>query len=93
LTVADDLLKNDGKKFIEMMEQLAERRMQREEEASFQHQPNMHRQYSAHDHPPQQDEYDEEEEVDDEDGYEDDDYEEDDDEEDVRMDSRMSLFG
>lgn len=32
-TVTDDLLKNDGKKFIEMMEQLAERRMQREEEA------------------------------------------------------------
>ncbi|QSL65143.1 hypothetical protein MERGE_002448 [Pneumocystis wakefieldiae] len=32
-TVADDLLKNDGKKFIEMMEQLAERRIQREEEA------------------------------------------------------------
>jgi hypothetical protein len=27
-------LKNDGKKFIEMMEQLAERRMQREEEAN-----------------------------------------------------------
>ena len=34
LTVADDLLRNDGKKFIEMMEQLAERRMQREEEAA-----------------------------------------------------------
>ncbi|KAL9101387.1 MAG: hypothetical protein Q9163_003345 [Psora crenata] len=33
LTAQDDLLKNDGKKFIEMMEQLAERRMQREEEA------------------------------------------------------------
>ncbi|KAG5519444.1 hypothetical protein PMAC_002071 [Pneumocystis sp. 'macacae'] len=33
LTVADDLLKNDGKKFIEMMEQLAERRIQREEGA------------------------------------------------------------
>jgi len=33
LTVADDLLKNDGKKFIEMMEHLAERRMAREEEA------------------------------------------------------------
>lgn len=32
--MADDLLKNDGKKFIEMMEQLAERRMQREEEAN-----------------------------------------------------------
>ncbi|EIM84195.1 uncharacterized protein STEHIDRAFT_123056, partial [Stereum hirsutum FP-91666 SS1] len=34
LTVADDLLKNDGQKFLEMMEQLAERRMQREEEAT-----------------------------------------------------------
>lgn len=31
--MADDLLKNDGKKFIEMMEQLAERRMAREEDA------------------------------------------------------------
>ncbi|KAH0580052.1 hypothetical protein H2248_002866 [Termitomyces sp. 'cryptogamus'] len=35
LTVADDLLKNDGQKFLEMMEQLAERRMQREEEAAI----------------------------------------------------------
>lgn len=35
LTVADDLLKNDGRKFIEMMEQLAERRMQRENEAEY----------------------------------------------------------
>ena len=34
LTVADDLLKNDGQKFLEMMEQLAERRMKREEEAA-----------------------------------------------------------
>ncbi|KAF9513515.1 hypothetical protein BS47DRAFT_1393230 [Hydnum rufescens UP504] len=33
LTVADDLLKNDGQKFLEMMEQLAERRMMREDEA------------------------------------------------------------
>lgn len=32
LTVADDLLKNDGQKFLEMMEQLAERRSLREEE-------------------------------------------------------------
>lgn len=32
--MADDLLKNDGQKFLEMMEQLAERRMQREEEAT-----------------------------------------------------------
>ena len=35
LTVADDLLKNDGRKFIEMMEQLAERRMARENEAEY----------------------------------------------------------
>ncbi|KAM5473534.1 Stress response protein nst1 [Microsporum audouinii] len=35
LTVADDLLKNDGKHFIDMMEQLAERRMQREEETQY----------------------------------------------------------
>ncbi|CAG8551791.1 13076_t:CDS:2 [Acaulospora morrowiae] len=38
LTVADDLLKNDGKKFLEMMERLAERRMQREEEAAMEQQ-------------------------------------------------------
>ncbi|CAK7199172.1 Stress response protein nst1 [Sporothrix eucalyptigena] len=37
LTVADDLLKNDGRKFIEMMEQLAERRMAREEDAKDQY--------------------------------------------------------
>ncbi|EPY51927.1 fungal protein [Schizosaccharomyces cryophilus OY26] len=41
LTVADDLLKNDGKKFIEMMEQLAERRMQREDNNTF-HEPEMY---------------------------------------------------
>lgn len=34
LTVADDLLKNDGQKFLEMMEQLADRRMQREEDVA-----------------------------------------------------------
>lgn len=35
LTVADDLLKNDGRKFIEMMEQLAERRMAREQRSQY----------------------------------------------------------
>ena len=34
LTVADDLLKNDGQKFLEMMEQLAEHRTNREDEAA-----------------------------------------------------------
>jgi len=58
LTVADDLLKNDGKKFIEMMEQLAERRMAREEDAEKQqayanygHPPNgMHSHSHGHSH-------------------------------------------
>jgi hypothetical protein len=73
LTVADDLLKNDGKKFIEMMEQLAERRMAREEDAreqfsnpNYGHPPNgsMHSHSHTHNHPPQPDdeEYDDEEE-------------------------------
>ncbi|GAO18979.1 hypothetical protein UVI_02060530 [Ustilaginoidea virens] len=71
LTVADDLLKNDGKRFIEMMEQLAERRMAREEDArehfsrGYGH-PNGA--YSIpHNHPPP-----------DEDDYEDDEEEEED---------------
>lgn len=36
MTVADDLLKNDGKKFLDMMERLAERRMQKEDTVSDQ---------------------------------------------------------
>ncbi|KAG6038239.1 hypothetical protein E4U41_004385 [Claviceps citrina] len=74
LTVADDLLKNDGKRFIEMMEQLAERRMAREEDArehfsrGYGH-PNGS--YSnPHNHPPpEEDELEDEEE--DEEDYED----------------------
>ena len=83
LTVADDLLKNDGKKFIEMMEQLAERRMAREEEANN---PNgtisrdlgMHHQH-VHNHT-QPSEYDEEEYDDEEE--EDEEYDDDEEEED-----------
>lgn len=90
LTVADDLLKNDGKKFIEMMEQLAERRMAREEDArdggypnpNYGHQPNggMHTHNHPHTHPPPLDdeEYDDEDE--DEDEYDSQDYDEDEDE-------------
>ena len=91
LTVADDLLKNDGKKFIEMMEQLAERRMAREEDAreqysnpSYGHPPNgsMHNHSHNHSHPPPVDdtEYGEEEEEEEDDEYEsgeEDDYDED----------------
>jgi hypothetical protein len=73
LTVADDLLKNDGKKFIEMMEQLAERRMAREEDArgqfdrGYDH-ANGDRYGHSHPPPPDEDEFeDEEEEYDEED--------------------------
>lgn len=71
LTVADDLLKNDGKKFIEMMEQLAERRMQREEEATYASQGRIHPNsaYPPHGAP-----------LDDDDQYDDDEYATDDDE-------------
>lgn len=88
LTVADDLLKNDGKKFIEMMEQLAERRMQREEEAQFSAHPNMqHRSYTTHSHnapPPADDDDDYDDEGEDDDDYDDDEYDEDEDDEEVR---------
>lgn len=76
MTVADDLLKNDGKKFIEMMEQLAERRMQRDEESQD---PSRHPSLQPHNHGPPLDddvEYDDEE---DEEEYDsqDEDYEDD----------------
>lgn len=62
LTVADDLLKNDGKKFIEMMEQLAERRMQREQEAEYAaSQPAHSYAPNGHDPPLDDEDYDEEE--------------------------------
>ncbi|KAG5964206.1 hypothetical protein E4U58_003238 [Claviceps cyperi] len=58
LTVADDLLKNDGKRFIEMMEQLAERRMAREEDArehfsrGYGHPNGSYSNTHTHTHPP-----------------------------------------
>lgn len=87
LTVADDLLKNDGKKFIEMMEQLAERRMAREEDAreqyanaNYGHPSNgsMHTHTHTHNHPPPGDdeEYDEEDEDEEEYDSQDEDYDE-----------------
>ncbi|KAF2871912.1 salt tolerance down-regulator-domain-containing protein [Massariosphaeria phaeospora] len=86
LTVADDLLKNDGKKFIEMMEQLAERRMQREEEAQYAAHPSMYRSHSSHNHAPQPEEEDDYEDDEDNEGdYDNDDGEEEDDDEDDIM--------
>jgi len=81
-----------------MMEQLAERRMRREEDPHPQYPPhsNMHqRPYHPHAQPPvpdAPDEYDDSGE-DDEDGYEDDDYEEDEDPEDVRFTCLISGLG
>lgn len=67
MTVADDLLKNDGQKFLEMMESLADKRIQREREAAE----------GLLDDEDEDDEEDEEE----EDEYDDDEDEEDEDEE------------
>ncbi|KAK2750981.1 Stress response protein nst1 [Myotisia sp. PD_48] len=79
LTVADDLLKNDGKHFIDMMEQLAERRMQREEETQYVASSAAHQSMQGgHNHgPPLDDEDYDDEEDDDYDSQEDDDFEED----------------
>lgn len=70
LTVADDLLQNDGRKFIEMMEQLAERRMQREHEVEYNDPQPVH-------HPPpldmpveEDDEYEDDEDYDSQEEYE-----------------------
>ncbi|KAJ5888045.1 hypothetical protein N7495_008086 [Penicillium taxi] len=67
LTVADDLLKNDGRHFIDMMEQLAERRMQREDDHHISIEEAAHQPFdpNQHHHPPRtldDDDYDEEEE-------------------------------
>lgn len=76
--MADDLLKNDGKKFIEMMEQLAERRMQREEEAQYAATGRHHQSIQNHDLNPLSDEEDYDDDEEDEyDSQEDEDYDED----------------
>lgn len=76
LTVADDLLKNDGRAFLEMMEKLAERRMRREEAAAASMLGN------AQD---EEEEYDDEEDDDDEYDEEDDDDEYEEEEEEVGL--------
>ncbi|RYP12324.1 hypothetical protein DL767_011342 [Monosporascus sp. MG133] len=101
LTVADDLLKNDGKKFIEMMEQLAERRMAREEDAkdhyagAYGHPVNGASLPNPHNHPPpDEEEYDEEEEEEEEYDSQDEDYEEEEDTmtEEQRMEEGRRMF-
>lgn len=77
--MADDLLKNDGKHFIDMMEQLAERRMQREEDTQYAAASAAHQSlHAGHNHGPPLDEEDyDDEEDDDYDSQDDEDYEED----------------
>jgi hypothetical protein len=68
LTVADDLLKNDGKHFIDMMESLAEKRMQREEAIHFPSAALAHQDsHQGHNHPPLDEDNDFDDEEDDED--------------------------
>ncbi|KAL4928400.1 putative stress response protein Nst1 [Aspergillus undulatus] len=76
LTVADDLLKNDGKHFIDMMEQLAERRMQREEDTQYGI-AAAHQTLHGHNHGPLDDEDYDDEEDEDYDSQEEEEYEED----------------
>ncbi|KAK5625335.1 hypothetical protein RRF57_001051 [Xylaria bambusicola] len=98
LTVADDLLKNDGKKFIEMMEQLAERRMAREEDATHYSGGYTHNIRSGlsnpHNRPPEEEEYEEEEEEDEEYESQEEDYEEEEDQmtEEQRMEEGRRMF-
>ena len=78
LTVADDLLKNDGKHFIDMMEQLAERRMQREEETHYPSAALAHQNFhQGHNHPPleEDDDYDDDDDDEDYDSQDEDDFE------------------
>ncbi|RAL15544.1 putative stress response protein Nst1 [Aspergillus homomorphus CBS 101889] len=77
LTVADDLLKNDGKHFIDMMEQLAERRMQREEDTQYGIAAAHQTLHSGHNHGPLDDEDYDDEEDEDYDSQDEEDYEED----------------
>ncbi|KAL4780218.1 salt tolerance down-regulator-domain-containing protein [Aspergillus varians] len=95
LTVADDLLKNDGKHFIDMMEQLAERRMQREEDTQYGIAAAHQSLHSGHNHGPLEDEDYDEEEDEDYDSQEEEEYEEDEMEamtEEQRMEEGRRMF-
>lgn len=108
LTIADDLLKNNGQKFLEMMENLANRRAQREAEVQVQLDAEWERVHNRssgdHDRAPEDDETldeeeDDEDEYDNEDDLEDgddlDEEDEDDDEsitEEQRMEEGRRMF-
>lgn len=85
--MADDLLKNDGKQFIDMMEQLAEKRLQREEEIHYPVPPVTHQSSRKGYHQPP---IDDEEDFDDED---DDDYDSQDEDDDFETDEMVRCSG
>ena len=80
LTVADDLIKNDGKKFIDMMEYMAERRLHRELEMTDVGELSDDLFDDEEDEEDEED-YDDEEEIDDDDYADEDDEDDDDDDE------------
>lgn len=84
--MADDLLKNDGKQFIDMMEQLAEKRLQREEEIHYPVPPVTHQSARKGYHQPP---IDDEEEFDDED---DEDYDSQDEDDDYENDEMVGAY-
>lgn len=75
--MADDLLKNDGKHFIDMMEQLAERRMQREEDTQYNIAAAHQSFHAGHNHGPLDDEDYDDDEDDDYDSQEEEEFDED----------------
>ncbi|KAI9275305.1 salt tolerance down-regulator-domain-containing protein [Helicostylum pulchrum] len=87
ITVADDLLKNDGKKFLDMMERLAETKMRKEKEVA-----NMDNDEDDDDNEGDDDDDDDDDEDDDDDD-EDDENEDEDDEEDTRTEEQRMEEG
>ncbi|MBW0505640.1 hypothetical protein O181_045355 [Austropuccinia psidii MF-1] len=69
LTVADDLLRNDGQKFLEMMESLADKRIQRERDAAENLLAGL--EDDENDGDEYDDEEDEDDELEDDDGFDD----------------------
>ncbi|KAH8917026.1 hypothetical protein BT69DRAFT_1355090, partial [Atractiella rhizophila] len=67
LTVADELLQNQGQKFLEMMESLAERRMQRERESAERYEAQQRLEEDEDDYDDEDEEGDEDRESDEED--------------------------
>jgi hypothetical protein len=87
ITVADDLLKNDGKKFLDMMERLAERKMRKEREVIDNDLFEQENQEAA-----DEDDEDEDTEEDDDEEEEEDEEEEDQDNEDVNYQEVKWLY-